>query len=288
ETWCQRIYQPSSLLIVHLGDTATLQCFFSKEEKYISWFKQNFGQKPRIIAFTEKNSEPVFHNEFNTSKRFEIQKRNGSNHLMISKTEHSDSAVYYCGRMKDFIMLFGTGTFLSIKGSENQRSNNRTVVQQVVSDPMHPGDSHRDPEMLSYAALHFADTTAKRGGKKRELKDENRTWSDEIYQPSSFLAVHLGDTATLECFFSKDERYISWFKQTAAEKPHIIAFTEKYLEPVFYNEFNTSKRFKIQRRDRSNHLMISKTEHSDSAVYYCGRMKDFIMLFGTGTFLSIK
>uniref|UniRef100_A0A8C9QUI5 Ig-like domain-containing protein n=1 Tax=Scleropages formosus TaxID=113540 RepID=A0A8C9QUI5_SCLFO len=116
----------------------------------------------------------------------------------------------------------------------------------------------------------------------------DRTWSDEIYQPSSFLAVHLGDTATLECFFSKDERYISWFKQTAAEKPHIIAFTEKYLEPVFYNEFNTSKRFKIQRRDRSNHLMISKTEHSDSAVYYCGRMKDFIMLFGTGTFLSVK
>uniref|UniRef100_A0A8C9S2K6 Ig-like domain-containing protein n=1 Tax=Scleropages formosus TaxID=113540 RepID=A0A8C9S2K6_SCLFO len=99
--------------------TVTLECFPSKDEtENIYWYKLIIGQKPQLIASSHKYSEPFFF-IFN-STRFKIKKDVGINHLIISETETSDTAMYYCGVRRDF------GT---------------TVVQQPVSDPVRPGDS---------------------------------------------------------------------------------------------------------------------------------------------------
>uniref|UniRef100_A0A8C9R2C0 Ig-like domain-containing protein n=1 Tax=Scleropages formosus TaxID=113540 RepID=A0A8C9R2C0_SCLFO len=100
------VSQPVPLMTVQLGENVLFSCLYSEQEvEYISWFKQTVGEKPRLI-------------------------------LIISNTEFSDSAIYYCGGMNNYAMTFATGTFL-IK----QQSKSKTVVQQPVSDPVHPGDS---------------------------------------------------------------------------------------------------------------------------------------------------
>ncbi|XP_029113347.1 uncharacterized protein LOC108929667 [Scleropages formosus] len=63
---------------------------------------------------------------------------NGKLHLGISETKHEDTATYYCGYVFLTYMKFGAGIFLMLTGTD---SSSRTVVQQVVSDPVHPGDS---------------------------------------------------------------------------------------------------------------------------------------------------
>uniref|UniRef100_A0A8C9R073 Ig-like domain-containing protein n=1 Tax=Scleropages formosus TaxID=113540 RepID=A0A8C9R073_SCLFO len=126
------ITQPNPLMTVQTGDTVTLQCFFSEDERYISWFKQKIGQNPHLMASAHQYSDVIYHNGFNQT-RFKVQRQDLTSQLIISKTEPSDSATYYCSRMWDFVMFFGAGTFLI--------SNGRTILQQPVSDPVHPGDS---------------------------------------------------------------------------------------------------------------------------------------------------
>uniref|UniRef100_A0A8C9TZV0 Ig-like domain-containing protein n=1 Tax=Scleropages formosus TaxID=113540 RepID=A0A8C9TZV0_SCLFO len=110
---------------------------FHDETENIYWYKLIIGQKPQLIASSHKYSEPFFF-IFN-STRFKIKKDVGINHLIISETETSDTAMYYCGVRRDFGTVFGAGVFLTI--NEGGQSNSKTVVQQPVSDPVRPGDS---------------------------------------------------------------------------------------------------------------------------------------------------
>nr|XP_023658250.1 tyrosine-protein phosphatase non-receptor type substrate 1-like [Paramormyrops kingsleyae] len=48
--------------------------------------------------------------------------------------------MYYCGTRRDYLILFGAGTFLTIKGSGKQHRYSK-VEQYPVSDPVQPGDS---------------------------------------------------------------------------------------------------------------------------------------------------
>uniref|UniRef100_A0A8C9SZP7 Ig-like domain-containing protein n=1 Tax=Scleropages formosus TaxID=113540 RepID=A0A8C9SZP7_SCLFO len=127
------LVQPSALLEVHLGDNVTLECSFPEEETnyihYMYWFKFIIGQTPQLIAASHKYTEEATLSENFNSGRFKVKLGTGINHLIISRTESSDSAMYYCATRSDYTIQFGPGTF------------SRTVVQQVVSDPVHPGDS---------------------------------------------------------------------------------------------------------------------------------------------------
>uniref|UniRef100_A0A8C9R2U3 Ig-like domain-containing protein n=1 Tax=Scleropages formosus TaxID=113540 RepID=A0A8C9R2U3_SCLFO len=114
----------------------TLTCTFSKDETdYIFWYKQTLGKEPHVILKSHLALGVLY--SFNP-KRYKVQAQQGNNHLIILSSEPSDSALYYCGILKDRGILFGAGTFLRIK---EQQSSSRTVVQQPVSDPVHPGDS---------------------------------------------------------------------------------------------------------------------------------------------------
>ncbi|XP_018598090.1 immunoglobulin kappa light chain-like [Scleropages formosus] len=133
------VVQPHPVLAVRVGERVTLQCFCPNDDmEYTFWLKLNVGQIPLLIATSLKfSSDAMFYNNFN-STRFQVKTGVGLNHLTISNIESSDSAMYYCGMRKDYSIVFGAGTYLVIKGKQ---PNSMTVVEQPVSDPVHPGDS---------------------------------------------------------------------------------------------------------------------------------------------------
>uniref|UniRef100_A0A8C9S2P2 Novel immune-type receptor 9 n=1 Tax=Scleropages formosus TaxID=113540 RepID=A0A8C9S2P2_SCLFO len=138
DTALAHVVQPNVLMKVRLGDTVTLRCIFNSSQLfYMSWYKQPFGQKPRLMVQAYSHSpDSLFQEEFKNVARFSLQHSESSSNLTISKTELSDSAVYYCASLFFNEVTFGDGTILILTDSSS-----RTVVQQLVSDPVRPGDS---------------------------------------------------------------------------------------------------------------------------------------------------
>ncbi|XP_048884924.1 uncharacterized protein LOC125750744 [Brienomyrus brachyistius] len=133
------VNQPDPLLTSQVGDTVTLRCFYPKNiPSYMSWYKQSGGWKPRLISTVYIfGGDVVFYDEFKNDPRFRVQNEEEINHLIISNTQDSDSAMYYCGATSLHIVHFGNGTLL-VTGTGRK---SRTVVQQPVSDTVQPGDS---------------------------------------------------------------------------------------------------------------------------------------------------
>nr|AAH95008.1 Nitr3c protein [Danio rerio] len=102
------IHQPP-LVVAELGSSVTLPCFHSDDYvTTVSWTKHS------AVA-------------------------SGSYNLTIIHLEKEDFANYYC--VKDFLnrLMFGEGTILLRK--ETDRISSTSVIQQPVSDRLHPGDS---------------------------------------------------------------------------------------------------------------------------------------------------
>ncbi|XP_010886078.3 uncharacterized protein LOC105020612 [Esox lucius] len=127
---------PVTFLYARLGDSVTLQCFDPGKGSKILWYKQTAGQKPELISTIFKLADGVtFHNNFKENPRFTVPGGKGTIHLRISNIQPSDSAMYYCGGIDLYSLEFTTGIFLILTGSS------KTVIQQPVSDSVHPGDS---------------------------------------------------------------------------------------------------------------------------------------------------
>lgn len=108
------VIQPDPLVTSQVGDTVTLQCFYeTADPAYLSWYKQSGGWKPCLIS-TVYNYEghPFFFDEFKSNSRLRVQVGTGKNHLIISNTQDSDSAMYYCGVTIINVLHFGNGTLL--------------------------------------------------------------------------------------------------------------------------------------------------------------------------------
>ncbi|XP_035266667.1 uncharacterized protein LOC118223789 [Anguilla anguilla] len=140
-TQTEGLAQPVLLLTAQLGDTATLRCFFAKEKTAIKvLFKQTVGHTPELVLSSVKYGNDVtFYSEFKDDPRITAHMHNGILNLIISKTQPSDSGMYYCGKMYSTTVEFDKGMFLILQGSE---SHSRTVVlQQPESESVQPGDS---------------------------------------------------------------------------------------------------------------------------------------------------
>ncbi|XP_073710686.1 immunoglobulin kappa light chain-like [Misgurnus anguillicaudatus] len=136
------VRQPDPMMIVSAGDSVTLRCLILKDLRdHIVWYKQRSGQRPYIIVMVQKfMKDPVFQHEFN-SKRFSIEKDTGECNLTISHVTSSDEAMYYCG-IKSFEVVFAGGTYLALKGPQNnQQQLNVSVVQHPVSATVYRGET---------------------------------------------------------------------------------------------------------------------------------------------------
>uniref|UniRef100_A0A672QX51 Uncharacterized LOC107603126 n=1 Tax=Sinocyclocheilus grahami TaxID=75366 RepID=A0A672QX51_SINGR len=129
------------LLVAELGSSVILPCSHSDNFiNSVSWYKHSFGKKPLLIAYSEHGSGSVtYQNGFNNTNKYCIRTGTGSFNLTIIHLEEYDFATYYCAVSFLNIIKFGEGTILLHKESDGIRST--TVLQQPVSDRLHPGDS---------------------------------------------------------------------------------------------------------------------------------------------------
>uniref|UniRef100_A0A3B4DQU6 Ig-like domain-containing protein n=1 Tax=Pygocentrus nattereri TaxID=42514 RepID=A0A3B4DQU6_PYGNA len=82
--------------------------------------------------------------------------------------------------------------------------------------------------------------------------------------------IQNGENITLNCpFLSFDVKATAWLKQTAGEKPLVIAYAYRTTTVKYYDGFHESGRFNALREISSFTLSISNAEPSDSATYYC-------------------
>uniref|UniRef100_A0A8C4XBZ2 Ig-like domain-containing protein n=1 Tax=Erpetoichthys calabaricus TaxID=27687 RepID=A0A8C4XBZ2_ERPCA len=111
-----------------------------------------------------------------------------------------------------------------------------------------------------------------------------------ITQSQLSVTAQLGDSVTLQGFISHSphNNYI-WFKQTFGKAPqYVLSSKADSNDSIFYNEFQKSNRFQIQKTKNSFNLSISRLEPSDMGTYYCGVVRRSDVLFGNGTELCLS
>ncbi|XP_039504452.1 novel immune-type receptor 13 isoform X2 [Pimephales promelas] len=141
-TLSEVVSQPDPVMLVSIGDDVTLHCFFLEDHSDpITWYKQKSGQQPQAVAMVQKLVKtPNFFNTFESS-RFSIETDSSKCHLTISNVTSSDEAMYYCGWRK-YETIFAEGTYLALKGSQNnQYKSHVSVLQHPESETVHSGDT---------------------------------------------------------------------------------------------------------------------------------------------------
>ncbi|XP_044062111.1 signal-regulatory protein beta-2-like [Siniperca chuatsi] len=121
---------------VGVGENVTLTCTRQRtwHSTYLFWIRLVSGTFPEILGGTlSYDFEGVDETNHITTKQ-----EPGTFVLHITKTQLSDTAVYYCIKVKKRNMMFSKGIFLRIKGPEPDIT---VVTQDFPSDPVHPGDS---------------------------------------------------------------------------------------------------------------------------------------------------
>ncbi|XP_053361124.1 uncharacterized protein LOC128531341 [Clarias gariepinus] len=132
------VHQPNPVMTAKVGDNVTLRCFLMGEQNTdpTVWYKQVGGQEPSLVAVVQKVQDPIYKDEFNSS-RFRFEKGSNSCHLKIINVKASDEAMYYCGLIT-FYTVFAKGTFLSVKGDGDVKVS---VSQSGVLDSVPAGAS---------------------------------------------------------------------------------------------------------------------------------------------------
>uniref|UniRef100_A0A4W6FCB1 Ig-like domain-containing protein n=1 Tax=Lates calcarifer TaxID=8187 RepID=A0A4W6FCB1_LATCA len=121
---------------VDVGDDVTLTC--PRESTWLAanlyWIRLVPGTFPEALGgMIAYNFDRVKKTNHMTAKQ-----EPGLFVLHFSKTRLSDTAVYYCIKVKQRNMTFLKGIFLRIKGPEPDIT---AVTQDFLSDPVRPGDS---------------------------------------------------------------------------------------------------------------------------------------------------
>ncbi|XP_029113336.1 uncharacterized protein LOC108925254 [Scleropages formosus] len=189
--------------------------------------------------------------------------------------------------MRSYAAAFVTGVFLTVKGSEELQSNSRTVVQQLVSDPVHPGDSvtlQCTVDSETCAGEHSVYWFRHGSGESLPgLIYTHGNRSDECEKsPEAGSPTH-------GCVYSLPKRNLS--RSDAGIYYCAVVICGDILfgngTQLDIEEYNHG-RFKIHSDENSNNLTISEIHVSDSATYYCGKVINYEIIFLTGTFLIIK
>ncbi|XP_030286139.1 uncharacterized protein LOC115589438 [Sparus aurata] len=129
------VHPDGSLLSLKTGDNLTLTCFHKADvPARLYWYKQPLGQKLQLISSVYRfDKNGTFHGEFKTNPRFQLDTRDGKNHLKISDLRISDSAVYNCMSCFSSALEISESITVSVTGS--------AWVHQSASEIIQPGGS---------------------------------------------------------------------------------------------------------------------------------------------------
>ncbi|XP_033996971.1 uncharacterized protein LOC117491208 isoform X2 [Trematomus bernacchii] len=120
---------------VSLGDDVTLTC---SHQKFLKtrwfWIRHGPGNFPEVLGGTYSFD----YNGVDKTPRITAKQGPGTFLLQISKTEQSDTGVYYCIKVNKLDITFLNVTFLRVKGPEPDIT---AIIQGHQSDPVLPGDS---------------------------------------------------------------------------------------------------------------------------------------------------
>uniref|UniRef100_A0A4W6FAP6 Ig-like domain-containing protein n=1 Tax=Lates calcarifer TaxID=8187 RepID=A0A4W6FAP6_LATCA len=118
---------------VDVGDNVTLTCPRQRTglATDLFWIRLVSGTFPEVLGGMIASDYKRVKKTHHMTAKQEL----GLFVLHFSKTQISDTAIYYCIKVKQHNMTFLKGIFLRIKGPES------AVTQDFLSDPVHPGDS---------------------------------------------------------------------------------------------------------------------------------------------------
>ncbi|KAI5104806.1 putative immune-type receptor 14b isoform X1 [Silurus meridionalis] len=288
------VYQPHKVILVDIGDSATLQCcIFKQQTGIVAWFKQTNSKKTKIIVKFFKNDGEILDTRTGSQvSRIQIESSSNCFNMTILHTIQSDKATYYCVLLTTTKPVFSNRTYLKIKV--------KTLIENAAESRQ-----ESEAETMNYAALKFSKTNTKSGNRKsgsfdqsvyssvyfiesggRWVSAESLTKSP-VYQPDKELSVDIGDSATLRCCISeKQYGMVTWFKQPTRKKPQTIVRSFVTAGDTFNDGFNESH-FQIERSTNCINLSILNTFQSDEATYYCAVTRPNIV-FAEGTYLKIN
>ncbi|XP_035850072.1 signal-regulatory protein beta-2-like [Sander lucioperca] len=129
------ISQPVPFQTVKLGDSATIECHIKSDLYKRVWYKFTTEKGLQLVAaFNNFFNRSIFpgDSQHHYSVKFDII----NSHLSISAITWEDVGTYFCGVTQLNEILYGSGTFLMLKGAISDSG-----VQQRESEPVQPGDS---------------------------------------------------------------------------------------------------------------------------------------------------
>ncbi|XP_054886897.1 uncharacterized protein LOC129360597 [Poeciliopsis prolifica] len=128
------------VVTVQLGEPVTLSCAFSKrlQSTWLHWYKQSAGDTLKFIVMQQKSIDPKYDPNLPNS-RIKATNDDKFSNLTIMKTVLQDEGMYHCAQL-DWTKSIWSATYLSVKG-KSSNTVSYSVLQNPVSDPVHPADS---------------------------------------------------------------------------------------------------------------------------------------------------
>ncbi|KAL3973351.1 complement factor H [Sarotherodon galilaeus] len=119
---------------VDVGQNVTLNC--SRDHRWHStnlfWIRLVSQSFPEVLGSTISHNSPTIKKTHHITTKQEP----GTFVLHINRAQLSDTAVYYCIKVRECKMTFLKGTFLRVKGPDPGITG---VTQDFLSNPVHPG-----------------------------------------------------------------------------------------------------------------------------------------------------
>ncbi|CAN9501330.1 unnamed protein product [Ophioblennius macclurei] len=123
----------------NVGDEVTLRCDYESKATRYYWYKQNQGQRPRLISsFYKFEKNGTLQDEFKRELRFTLETGSQRNNLKIANAQLHDSGIYHCVRNYASFFEFAESTTVHVKDSG---LNIQALVYQSGSGTVRQQDS---------------------------------------------------------------------------------------------------------------------------------------------------
>uniref|UniRef100_A0AAY4CJW9 Ig-like domain-containing protein n=1 Tax=Denticeps clupeoides TaxID=299321 RepID=A0AAY4CJW9_9TELE len=181
------LFQLNPVITVEPGGTVNITCSYPEvySSEKMSWYKQVLGQKPRCMANVERLQQVYFFEEFH-DPRFRAIRSHGQLILTVTNITKPDEATYYCSVRYFDQLIFGSGTFLMVKGDASISNASVLIINLKCMQVLH---EYFDGDLINYASVHLPEKGHKRALQKK-APQQNTLYSEVKYSVKSNVSVH--------------------------------------------------------------------------------------------------